>query len=373
MATTTNYGWTTPDDTDLVKNGASAIRNLGTSVDTALWNAGYAAAKNKIINGDFSINQRNFTSTTATGYGFDRWRVVAADGTVTYSAQTFTTGAAPVSGYEAINFARIVTTGQTAAGAIAILQQRIEDVRTFAGQTITISFWAKAGSGTPQVSINPQQNFGSGGSPSASVDITAQKKTLSTSWARYSATFSIPSISGKTIGTTANTSFLNISLWTSAGTTYNTQTDSLGIQSATIDFWDIQVEAGSVSTPFQTATGTIQGELAACQRYYWRANAEQVYGALATGYATSTTGGLVYLQMPVTMRVTPTGSLDYGNVRVLDSGFAGTLTTLALNTTECSRNVASITLTGTGYTAHRPIAVSGNNNAAGYVAVTAEL
>jgi hypothetical protein len=34
MATTTNYGWTTPDDTDLVKDGAAAIRTLGSSVDT---------------------------------------------------------------------------------------------------------------------------------------------------------------------------------------------------------------------------------------------------------------------------------------------------------------------------------------------------
>jgi hypothetical protein len=36
MATTTNFGWTTPDDTALVKDGASAIRSLGTSVDSAL-------------------------------------------------------------------------------------------------------------------------------------------------------------------------------------------------------------------------------------------------------------------------------------------------------------------------------------------------
>jgi hypothetical protein len=35
MATTTNYGWTTPDDTDLVKDGAAAIRTLGTSIDTS--------------------------------------------------------------------------------------------------------------------------------------------------------------------------------------------------------------------------------------------------------------------------------------------------------------------------------------------------
>lgn len=36
MATTTNYGWTTPDDTDLVKDGAAAIRTLGSSIDTTL-------------------------------------------------------------------------------------------------------------------------------------------------------------------------------------------------------------------------------------------------------------------------------------------------------------------------------------------------
>jgi len=36
MATTTNYGWTTPDDTALVKDGAAAIRTLGSSVDTTV-------------------------------------------------------------------------------------------------------------------------------------------------------------------------------------------------------------------------------------------------------------------------------------------------------------------------------------------------
>jgi hypothetical protein len=38
MATTTNYGWTTPDDTALVKDGAAAIRTLGSSVDTTTKN-----------------------------------------------------------------------------------------------------------------------------------------------------------------------------------------------------------------------------------------------------------------------------------------------------------------------------------------------
>jgi hypothetical protein len=46
MATTTNYSWTTPDDTDLVKDGAAAIRSLGTAIDSTVFtNAGAAIAK----------------------------------------------------------------------------------------------------------------------------------------------------------------------------------------------------------------------------------------------------------------------------------------------------------------------------------------
>jgi hypothetical protein len=46
MATTTNYSWTTPDDTALVKDGAAAIRSLGTAIDTTVFtNAGAAVAK----------------------------------------------------------------------------------------------------------------------------------------------------------------------------------------------------------------------------------------------------------------------------------------------------------------------------------------
>ena len=76
--------------------------------------APFVAGKNKIINGDFYVNQRNFSSTTTSSvYMFDRWTQYLADGTVTYSAQTFTPGTAPVAGYEGKNFIRCVTTGQT--------------------------------------------------------------------------------------------------------------------------------------------------------------------------------------------------------------------------------------------------------------------
>jgi len=45
MATTTNNGWTTPNDTDLVRNGASAIRSLGSAIDSALGKASYTSLK----------------------------------------------------------------------------------------------------------------------------------------------------------------------------------------------------------------------------------------------------------------------------------------------------------------------------------------
>lgn len=272
----------------------------------------FVAGKNKIINGDFSVNQRAFTSTTTSAtYGYDRFYLLANNGTSTMSAQTFTPGTAPVAGYEAANYVNVQSTGQTATNALTVLIQAIEDVRTLANQTVTVSFWAKASSGTPKVAVELLQGFGTGGSPSASVLNYAGQATLSTSWARYSVTVALPSISGKTLGTTANTSALYLNLWTSAGSDYNSRTGSIGIQTTTISFWGVQVEAGSVATPFQTATGTIQGELAACQRYYYRftyggANSNNI----CTGTGVSTTRTFQYLPTPVSMRTAP--SLAYG-------------------------------------------------------------
>jgi hypothetical protein len=264
---------------------------------------GFAAGKNKIINGDFRINQRAFTSTTTTAtYGLDRWQLDCADGTSTYSVQTFTPGAAPVAGYEAINFARIVTTGQTLTTAFTRLVQPIEDVRTFAGQTVTVSFWAKAATGTPKIAVELAQGMGAGGSGGA--NNTIGNVTISTSWARYSVTGSVAGLSGATIGTS---SALNARLFVSAGSVFNARTGSMGIQSNTFDIWGIQVEAGSIATPFQTATGTIQGELAACQRYYYKTIASGTsFAPFGTGFARTTTESINITQFPVELRTRPT-------------------------------------------------------------------
>jgi hypothetical protein len=321
------------------------------------WQGNYAAGKNAIINGDYRLNQRSFSSTTSDGtYGFDRWALGTAGGT-TYSAQTFTAGTAPVAGYEGINFAQVATTGQSGTGVISILLQRIEDVRTFAGQTVTISFWAKAASGTPSVAIELQQNFGSGGS--TTVNTYAGKITTSTSWARYSVNVAVPGVSGKTIGAS---SFIALQLWTSAGSDFNARTGTLGIQTATIGFWGVQVEAGSVATAFQTATGTLQGELAACQRYYATS-----LGNGNAGIWDSSTEVWFGCRHPVQMRTTPSVTLL---ASTLSGRYNGNVTSSGstISYSELDNNGASVKIGGWTGGVTNAICILRTNNTAAFSA-----
>ena len=264
--------------------------------------APFVAGKNKIINGDFYINQRNFTSnTTNASFNFDRWTQINSGGTFTLTPQTFTPGAAPVAGYEGKTYLQGITASQSAAGDYAIFDQKIEDVRNFAGQTVTVSFWAKAATGTPKIAIEIGQAFGTGGS--ASVFTAGGAVTLSTSWARYSVSVAVPSISGKTI-TTGNDSLFELLLWVSAGTSFASRASSIGIQNGTFSIWGVQLEAGSVATPFTTATGTLSGELAACMRYY------QVVGAGFSGFNESASYMAFAGTLAVPMRATPTLGLS---------------------------------------------------------------
>jgi hypothetical protein len=362
-------------DTDAVMTySGSAWVAVSSTVPTSY---GYTAGKNKIINGDFGINQRNFTSITATGYGFDRWRYDFSTGTNTYTTQTFTLGTAPVAGYEGKNYAQVAITGQTLSSAYTIFQQNIEDVRNFAGQTVTISFWAKASSGTPSIGLEMPQVFGSGGSPSSPVLTNiVGSVTTSTTWTRYTKTFNVPSISGKTIGTDANTSYIQLQFWLSAGADYATRASSIGINTATFQIWGVQVEAGSAATAFQTATGTIQGELAACQRYYYRSSsaAGNPYSLFTQSFgANSTTQVYCSTRLPVTMRVAPT-AVEYANLQVADGTNLTAVTTVAIDNNTTTQDIAASAFNvASGLTQYRPYAARGNNSSSAYLAYTAEL
>jgi hypothetical protein len=331
-------------------NGDTLVADSSASVGIR-YQANFAAGKNKIINGDFNIWQRGTSFLYNGGYTADRYAAFSdAGGTV--SQQTFTPGTAPVAGYEGQFFIRLA---KSAGGSFGNLVHKIEDVRTFAGQTITYSFWAKAGS-AQTFNLRLTQNFGSGGS--GSVILTEQTVSVTTSWARYSAVFAIPSVSGKTIGTS---SFLEIQpYWLTAS-------------ALSVDIWGVQVEAGSTATAFQTATGTIQGELAACQRYYWRNTTGSAYGVVGTAFvATSTTINALFT-FPVQMRVTPT-AIEQGNLEYIDYSFgSGALSSPSFSPTESTPLTARCNFTVSGATAGRGAFIRASNNTAAFVGFTSEL
>ena len=333
--------------------------------------APFVAGKNKIINGDFAINQRGFTSTSTSGtYGFDRWtwEFSQTSGTApVYSAQAFTPGTAPVAGYEGTNYAQLVSSGQSTAGDYTAIVQRIENVRTFAGQTVTISFWAKTTSGTAVVGLGGYQSFGTGGSALAFIT-PPTPVTISSNWARYSQTFTLPSIAGKTIGTA---SFVHLYLFTSAGSTISGYGyPVIGIQNNTFSFWGVQLEAGSVATPFTTATGTLSGELTACQRYYFRWGGNSNYQRYGTGLFNSTTQGYAYVQFPILMRATPS-SMDYSLLGYYDGSTSAGFSSASMQNN--GQNGTDIALVGTGFTAYRPFIFSANGSTSSYLGFSAEL
>jgi hypothetical protein len=329
------------------------------------------AGKNAIINGDFLINQRTFTSNTTSGtYNFDRWLQQNSGGTFTVTPQTFTPGAAPIATYEGRTYVQGITATQSAAGHYAILTQRIEDVTRYAGTTVTISFFAKANTGTPKIGVELWQDYGTGGSPSAAGTVAQSSVTLSTSWARYSVTVAVPSLTGKTLGTTANTSYLELNLWTSSGSTNAARASSIGIQNFTASIWGVQLEYASSATYFTTASGSIAGELALAQRYYQRITSA-AYGYMCQGQGYGTTGvGYTFFGKSI-FRVNPT-AIEFATCMSNVIGVANfniTAFTLGSSTTAA---VAFDATHASGITAGAMYTMSAQA-AGGFFALTAEL
>jgi hypothetical protein len=318
----------------------------------------YAAGKNKIINGDFGVWQRgtSFTNPAHAVYTADRWRInfngAIAPTTATLSQQTFTPGTAPVAGYESQYFWRYAVTTKGGSATFFETKTRIEDVRTFAGQTATYSFWAKADSAR-NLSISWEQGFGSGGSSTVTTSFTSVSVT--TAWARYSVTISVPSVSGKTIG---------------AGS-YGAPAIRLEMADGmTLDLWGMQAEAGSVATAFQTATGTIQGELAACQRYYY-VHASGNNAGIGMGSYQSASDYRCFVPFPVTMRTTPTSAIVSGS-NYYQATYGSDLMdnfTLNLATTTQTFLLNTATASGTAGTASQTF----TGNASSLIAFSAEL
>lgn len=341
-------------------NTATTQQNSGGPVSSV------TAGKNFIINGGMDIWQRgtSFASPSA-AYTADRICATPTAGGTTWSVSqvaSFLTG----SRY-ALRVQR--ASGQTGTPAL-YLGGALEtnDVIRLQGQTVTWSFYAKAGSNfSPSASgVAVQFNTGTGTDQGPFVGHTGEvtqvntSATLSTTATRYTYTFIVP--------TNATSMRWNIAM-TPSGT------------AGTNDFYDItnmQLEVGSVATTFSRAGGTIQGELAACQRYYWRANsAGGVYTIFSFGYTDNTTTALITTPVPSYMRVFPT-SVDYANLAFQEAqGGIFTFAAIALNggsgATAPNNNIQMQITGASGMTIGRPGRLLSNGVTNGHLGFSAEL
>ena len=211
--------------------------------------------RNLVINGDFQVAQRatSVTSQTASGYKtVDRLYTNASGATYSQSQQTVTVGGETGLPLQFSKFLRHqVTTGNNWSQ----VYQKIEDVSSVPAGTVTLSFYAKGTSPDAGLSFIAWQNFGSGGSSEVTVTISPTV-TLTSTWQRFTVNITVPSITGKTIGTGSHFYF-------GIGQGGSTSTNAW-----TLDMTGLQLEVGSVATDFEHRS--YGEELTLCQRYFYK-------------------------------------------------------------------------------------------------------
>jgi hypothetical protein len=260
----------------------------------------FFAGKNFIINGNMNIAQRGTSfagMSSGAQYLVDRWELRNNNlGTFTISQDTDSPA-----GFKTCS-KLLVTTADASPAASDFLfyrtkleGQALQSLKYGSAGALTtnLSFWVKSNlTGTYIVYIDNANASGGSKAISKSYTINAadtwEKKTISIPGDTASAfnndtslgmglNFSIGAGSDRTSGTLQTN-------WSSI-TNANTLVGQVNLAGTLNNYWQItgtQLEIGNVATEFQTATGTIQGELAACQRYYWRANTLQQIGASAS-------------------------------------------------------------------------------------------
>jgi hypothetical protein len=187
--------------------------------------------------------------------------------------------------------------GQT--GVLPILQtQSFETINSipFAGKTVTVSYYARKGADYSAASSAFASNliYGTGTDQNVTGTYTgfavagAATATLTTTWQRFSYSATIPS-------TATEIGLYN--QFTPTGT------------ASTNDYFEstgFQIDIGNVALPFRTYAGTIQGELAACQRYYYQLSAtNNSYTRFGNGITVGTSNAHCAIKMAVTMRIAP--------------------------------------------------------------------
>ena len=324
----------------------------------------YVAGKNAIINGGFDIWQRGTSFSLSSGatavYTADRFGVTTVSGAATVSRQ-LADSTLPQFKY-CIRVQR--NSGETATGG-QYLAQSVESLNTlqFVNKTISLSFYARkgadysttsslmtatiwSGNASTDGNILTAGGFGSGQATAAQVNVS-----LTTSWQRFTIT--------GTIGSTV----------TQVAATFNNAPSGTAGTNDYFEITGVQLEIGSVATPFSRAGGTLSGELAACQRYYQRWSNTGSVG-ICEGIGQNSTAGQCEIRHIVQMRVAPTAIEYTSDVSATDHySFTSTNTSLGFVgatpwTTWFITNVSS------GIVAGRMLFVQTN---AGYVGLSAEL
>lgn len=324
------------------------------------------AGKNFLINGAFDIWQRGTSLAGGNGiYTADRWSTFTDNEVRTVTRQT--TG--DTTNLPHIQYCARFQRANTNTGTGRLLfGQSLETINSIplAGKTVTISLYARAGANYSSTSnvLGVRLYGGTGTDQHNFVGYTSQSTiinsnaTLTTSWQRFSFT--------GTVGESVTEVATQIG-YTPTGT------------AGAADYFEItgvQLEIGSVATSFSRAGGDIQGELAKCQRYYWRASTDVTLNGIPfVGFASanSTTVANAWVRFPVSMRSNGPTSIDAGNPRL----YAGTTqynpNTVTLYNATKDQAQLSVTVTAGGLTLNQAYVFGHDNGAGSYVAFNAEL
>ena len=344
-------------------DGTTLVANSSASTGVSWGGQPYAQP---VLNSAFQIWQRGTSFTPAAFsivYTADRWCSYRNSANYTISRQTTSdTTNLPNIQYCLRNQRN---SGNTATDA-QFVSQSIETANSipFAGKTVTLSFYARAGANFSAASnqITTQLVTGTGtdqntiGGYTGSSTPLSTSTTLTTTWQRFSYNVSISA--------TATEIGLNF-YYNGVGT------------AGTNDYFEVtgvQIDLGSVALPFRTNSGTLQGELMACQRYYYRLSSpNNAFANMGIGYASSTTAASSLVAFPVTMRTQPS-TIDFSTIRLTDLATGFAITAVAYDGSFGNPNNGSIALTvASGLTAAKLYYVTGNNSTSAYLGFSAEL
>lgn len=332
-------------------------------------NSSAYAKPNVIVNGDSQVWLYGTTpggtasialSGTADTYYSDRW--IGNVGTTGTGAATVAQTAFPP-GQTAVpsNPSYFTDWNQTAAGSTSVYDsQKVPDVNTFANSTATVSVYLAATTGS--ISVTPQitQNFGTGGSPSTAVVTTAGSAWTvnSSTFSRFTFSFSVPSITGKTLGTTARTSYLQLQFLFPTGATFH------------IQIADVQFEQGADVTLYQRRP--YADELIDCQFRHQRIAFDTANSTFGNGTCSSTTAAATPIFFLRQMASVPTVTFSAASTfRIFQVGIVGAATAISAVAATTHGVIASTTVTA-GQIAGSAVNLQ-DNGSASYIDVSAEL